>query len=64
VRIARADLDAFLDAGSSSRNAGDLEPLRQPLAAALAAVNRDDRSALAQALERLADAAHELAARL
>jgi excisionase family DNA binding protein len=30
VRIARADLDAFLDAGSSPRKAGDLEPLRQP----------------------------------
>jgi excisionase family DNA binding protein len=65
VRMARADLDAFLDAGSSvPRRAGDLEPLRQPLAAALAAVNRDDRQALAGALEGLADAAHELAAGL
>jgi excisionase family DNA binding protein len=65
VRIARVDLDAFLDAGSSvPRGTSQLEPLRVPLTAALAAVNRDDAKALATALLELSHAAADLAKRL
>jgi excisionase family DNA binding protein len=62
VRIARSDLVRFLDASRHGpRPAGDLEPLRQPLAAATAAVNENDRQALAAALLALAATAAELA---
>jgi excisionase family DNA binding protein len=67
VRIARADLDAFLEASTRPRRAappdkGELEPLRRSLMGALAAVDAGDRQAVAVALLALADAARGLAA--
>jgi excisionase family DNA binding protein len=65
VRIARSDLVRFLDTSRHGpRRSGDLEPLRQPLAAATAAVNENDRQALAAALLALAAAAADLAKRM